>query len=81
MTDTDKKQPEPQTQRRVTYAYAGGGLCEVELYMSVKDSERHLRMKREEISRYYADLDPARSIIETDRHRAEDVCERRAGRA
>lgn len=69
MTDTDKKQQTSETQRRITYTRAGGGLCEVELHMPVSDDngtgERRLRMKREDISRYYSDPDPARSSIET----------------
>lgn len=69
MTDTDEKRQSPETRRRVTYTRTGGGLCEVELHMPVSDDsgagERRLRMNRAEIRRYYSDLDPARSIIET----------------
>ena len=69
MTDTDQKQQTSETQRRITYMRAGGGLCEVELHIPVSDDsgtgERRLRMKRADISRYYSDLDPARSSIET----------------
>ncbi|TNE31938.1 MAG: hypothetical protein EP349_03080 [Alphaproteobacteria bacterium] len=72
MAETDTKQEKTGNtgpQRRITYTRQTGRLCEVELNMRVKSEgdtlERRVRMKREDISRYYSDADPSRSVIET----------------
>ena len=72
MAEPDTKQEETDSavpQRRITYTRQNGGLCEVELNMPVKGEddtlERRVRIKREDISRYYSDADPFRSIIKT----------------
>jgi len=74
MAKADKTQDKNKTvapQRRITYTRQNGGLCEVELNMTIKHDgstlERSTRIKRDSISRYYSDSNPSRSIIETEK--------------